>query len=305
MSIEGLKYYLHKRGGLFFFLASRGLMNRMTDEAYLKKVFKYSLGYELNLDDPKTYNEKLQWLKLHDRNPLYTQLVDKYEVKKYSAEKIGSEYVVPVLGGPWDSVDEIDFDALPEQFVLKCTHDSGGIVICRDKASFDAEAAKAKLRKRLKRNFYWADREWPYKNVKPRVFAEAYLENAQGELPDYKFFTFNGQVRLLYIATGRNSADGTKCDYYDENFGHLNYVQGHENAPVPPEKPRCFEQMKALASVLGKDFCQVRVDFFEADDRVYFGEFTFFHWGGLAPVDPPEWDETLGSWVTLPERSGS
>ncbi len=300
MSMAGLKHYLSKRGGWFFFLSSRGLLNRMPDEAYLKRIFKYSLGYELNLDDPKTFNEKLQWLKLHDRKPLYTTLVDKYEVKRYVADKIGSEYVVPVLGGPWDSVDEIDFDALPDRFVLKCTHDSGGLVICRDKSQFDREAAKAVLAKRLRRNFYWPDREWPYKDVKPRVFAEQYLENEQGELPDYKFLTFGGEVRLMYIATGRNSDAGTKCDYYDADFRHLPFENGHENAPVPPGKPRCFEQMKELASILGKDFCQMRVDFFEADGRVYFGELTFFHWGGLAPFFPPEWDATLGSWVELP-----
>ena len=244
MSMAGLKHYLSKRGSWFFMLSSRGLLNWMPDETYLKLLFKYSMGYPLDLEHPKTYNEKLQWLKLHDRKPLYTQLVDKLAVKDYVAEKLGPEYVVPVIGGPWDSVDEIDFDALPDQFVLKCTHDSGGVVVCRGKAQFDREAAKAKLAKSLSRNFYWANREWPYKDVRPRVFAERYLENKHGELPDYKFLTFGGETRLMYIATGRNSDSGTRCDYYDADFVHLPFENGHENADIPPEKPLCFEQMK-------------------------------------------------------------
>ena len=300
MSVEGLKYYLGKRGGWFSFLSSRGLLNWMDDETYLKFLFKYSMGYPLDLEHPKTYNEKLQWLKLHDRKPLYTQLVDKLAVKDYIAEKLGPEYVVPVIGGPWDSADEIDFDALPDQFVLKCTHDSGGVVICKDKSAFDREAAKAKLAKSLGRNFYWAAREWPYKNVKPRVFAERYLEDESGELRDYKFFTFDGTVRALFIATDRSRAEETKFDFFDSEFRHLPFTNGHPNAPVLPEKPRCFDQMKELAAKLGTGLPQVRIDFYEVNGRVYFGEMTLSHWSGLCPYDPPEWDEIFGSWIHLP-----
>ena len=162
---------------MFDFFASRNMLNWMSDEAFLKRKFKLRMGYELDLDNPKTFNEKLQWLKLYDRNPLYTKLVDKYEVRKYIAEKIGEEYLIPLVGGPWNSPEEIDFDLLPDQFVLKCTHDSGGVVICKDKSKLDISAAKAKLAKHLKRNYYWTNREWPYKNVPPRIIAEKYMED--------------------------------------------------------------------------------------------------------------------------------
>lgn len=300
MSMVGIKHYLSKRGSWFFLLSSRGLLNRMDDETYLKLLFRYSMGTPLDLEHPKTYNEKLQWLKLHDRRPLYTQLVDKLAVKDYVAEKIGPEYVIPVIAGPWDSVEEIDFDALPDQFVLKCTHDSGGVVICRSKSSFDIEAAKDKLAKFLHRNFYWANREWPYKDVKPRLFAEPYLEDESGELRDYKFFVFDAAVRALYIASDRSSKEETKFDFFDADFRHLPFTNGHPNAPVPPEKPRCFEEMKALAARLGAGFPQVRVDLYEVAGHVYFGEYTFFHWSGLCPFDPPSWDQTFGSWIHLP-----
>lgn len=177
MSIAGLKYYLSSRANMFDFFASRNMLNWMSDEAFLKRKFKLRMGYELDLDNPKTFNEKLQWLKLYDRNPLYTKLVDKYEVRKYIAEKIGEEYLIPLVGGPWNSPNEIDFDALPEQFVLKCTHDSGGVIICKDKSALDIPAAKAKLAKHLKRNYYWTNREWPYKDVPPRIIAEKYMED--------------------------------------------------------------------------------------------------------------------------------
>ena len=302
MSVAGLKYYLTKRGGWFFFLANRGLLNWMDDEAYLRRHFRYAMGYEPDLADPKTYSEKLQWLKLHDRRPLYTKLVDKYEVKDYVAEKIGIEYVIPTIAGPWDSVEEIDFDALPDQFVLKCTHDSGGVVICRNKASFDREAAMKKLAKTLRRNFFWAGREWPYKDVKPRIFAEQYLEDESGELRDYKFFVFDGQVRALFIACDRSSSEETKFDFFDEDFRHLPFRNGHPNAPVCPEKPCCFEAMKEIAARLGEGFPHIRVDLYEVDGHVYFGEMTFYHWSGLCPFDPPEWDRVFGDWIRLPGR---
>ena len=195
MSIAGIKHYLKKRGGWFFFLSSRGLLNGMDDAAYLTRIFRYSMGYPLDLEHPRTFNEKLQWLKLHDRKPLYTQMVDKLAVKDLIAKMIGPEYVIPVVGGPWSSAEEVDFDALPEQFVLKCTHDSGGLVVCRDKAALDREAVRDKLRRCLGRNYFWSNREWPYLHIEPRIFAERYMQDGQTRsLNVYKIFNFSGTL---------------------------------------------------------------------------------------------------------------
>ena len=298
MSVEGLKYYLGKRGGWFSFLSSRGLLNWMDDETYLKLLFKYCMGYPLDLKNPKTYNEKLQWLKLHDRKPLYTQLVDKLAVKDYVAEKLGPEYVVPVIGGPWDSVDEIDFDALPDRFVLKCTHDSGGVVICRDKAAFDREAAKAKLAKALGRNFYWANREWPYKDVKPRVFAEKYLDGENGSLNDYKVMCFDGKARLIQVHMGR--FEHHTQDFYDVDWKLLDIYQDTPLSGITLPKPPFFEEMCRLSEVLSEGFLHLRVDWLYWQGHLYLGELTFYDGSGLMPFDPKSYDELLGSWLHLP-----
>lgn len=288
----------------FSILASRGVYDAMPDDVFLRKKFKLALKKELDLENPKTFNEKLQWLKLYDRKPEYTRMVDKHEVKKYVAERIGEQYIIPTLG-VWDSFDEIDFDALPDQFVLKCTHDSGGLVICRDKSQLDKQKAREKIAKSLKRNYYYYGREWPYKNVKPRIIAESYMEDEETkELRDYKFFAFDGAVKALFIATERaNATEETKFDFFDAEFNHLPFTNGHPNATVMPKKPQEFELMKQLASKLSEGIPQVRVDFYEVNGRVYFGEITFSHWGGMVPFEPEEWDYTFGSWITLPEKS--
>lgn len=280
--------------------ASLGLCNHMTDEAFIKRMFKASMGYELDLNNPVTYSEKLQWLKLYDRNPLYTTLVDKYEVKKYIKEKIGAEYIIPTLG-IWDSFDEIDFEKLPDQFVLKCTHDSGGLVICKDKSLFNIESAKKIINKCLKKNYYYHLREWPYKDVKPRIIAEQYMEDAEyGELRDYKFFAFDGRVEALFIATDRQKKDEeTKFDFFDREYQHLSFKNGHPNAEILPQKPVCFDEMVLLAEKLSAGIPHVRVDFYEVDGKIYFGEMTFFHWSGLMPFEPKEWDKTFGSWIKI------
>ena len=265
--------------------------------------FKKKMGYPMDWKNPKTYSQKLQWLKVYDKNPLYTTLVDKYEVKKYIAEKIGEEYVIPTLG-VWDSFDEIDFDALPDQFVLKCTHDSGGLIICRDKSKLDIESARKMFKMCLSRNPYDVSREWPYKNVVPRIIAEAYMEDEKtAELRDYKFFAFDGEVKALFIASERASeTEETKFDFFDADFNHLPFTNGHPNAKIPPEKPENFEEMKKLAAKLSEGLPQARIDFYEVNGKTYFGEITFFHWGGTKPFDPAEWDYTFGSWIQLPEK---
>lgn len=299
---NSLKDIIKRPQLLFLTLGHREWFNWMSDEQYLKIAFWAKMGIWPNIDYPKTYSEKLQWIKLHDRNPLYTKLVDKYEVKLLVAEKIGDKYIIPTLG-VWDNVEDIDFDSLPNQFVLKCTHDSGGLVICKDKRELDIDAAKKKLNTCLKHSFYWGMREWPYKDVKPRIIAEQYMEDETGELRDYKFFCFDGEVKALFIASDRTKDIETKFDFYDEDFNHLPFTNGHPNAEVPPSKPVCFEEMKELAQILSKGIPHVRVDFYEIIGKVYFGEMTFFHWSGMTPFVPEEWDDKFGSWIKLPEKN--
>jgi len=297
-----VKDFLKRPGDLFVSLGHRGWWHWMDDEKYLRIAFKSKMGKELRLDPPVTYSEKLQWIKLHDRRPEYTAMVDKYEAKAIAAKLIGEEYIIPTLG-VWERFDDIDFDALPSQFVLKCTHDSGGLVIVKDKSKMDKVAAKAKIETCLKHNFFWGQREWPYKDIKPRIIAETYMEDdATGELPDYKFFAFDGDVKALFIATERGSKEETKFDFFDADFNHLPFLNGHPNADVTPAKPSCFEEMKQLAANLSKGLPQIRIDLYEVNGRVYFGEFTFFHWSGFKPYVPEEWDYKFGEWIKLPER---
>ncbi|MGN0457142.1 MAG: ATP-grasp fold amidoligase family protein [Acutalibacteraceae bacterium] len=281
-------------------LSSKGFFNWMPDKAFLKMRYKSKFGKKLNLENPQTFNEKLQWLKLYDRKPEYTQMVDKYEAKKYVAERIGEEYIIRTLG-VWEKFEDIDFDSLPNQFVLKCTHDSGGLVICKDKASFDKEAAKKKINKSLKVNYYLKGREWPYKNVKPRIIAEEYMEDAETkELRDYKFFTFNGVPKALFIASERQkSGEETKFDFFDMEFNHLPFTNGHPNASVIPNKPVAFDEMRMLAEKLSKGVPHLRVDFYEVNGKVYFGELTFAHWSGFMPFQPEIWDAKFGMELDL------
>ena len=295
---------IRKPSLLFLTLGHRGFFNWIPDEQYLKIAYKIKMGKKLDLDNPQTFNEKLQWLKLHDRKSIYTQMVDKIEAKKIVAEIIGEEYIIPTLG-VWEHFDDIDFDQLPDQFVLKCSHDSGGLVICRDKKNLDKAAAKKKIEGCLKHNFYWGQREWPYKNIKPRILAEKYMEDVETkELRDYKIFTFDGVPKALFIATDRGSKEETKFDFFDMNFKHLPFTNGHPNAEVMPAKPETFEEMKLLAAKLSQNIPQLRVDFYEVNGRAYFGELTFAHWSGLVPFNPQEWDKTFGDWIRLPEISG-
>lgn len=272
------------------------------DALYLKLLFRYKMKKKLNLEKPETYSEKLQWLKLYDRRPEYVRMVDKCEAKHYVAERIGKEYIIPTLG-VWNSFDEIDFSALPDQFVLKCTHDSGGLVICADKSKLDIAKAKAKIEHSLRRKYYLNTREWPYKDVKPRIIAEKYMVDESGyELKDYKFFCFDGKVKAMFIATDRSADTETCFDFFDRDFNHLPFTNGHPNARREIPKPQGFEEMIALAEKLGKGIPQSRIDFYNIDGRIYFGEITFFHWSGLMPFKPEEWDYTFGSWIRLPEK---
>lgn len=280
------------------------IVGLIPDKMWLSYRFQRKLGYPMDWKDPKTFNQKLQWLKVYDRKPIYSTMVDKYEAKKYVADLIGEEYIIPTLG-VWDSFDEIDFDKLPQQFVLKCTHDSGGLIVVKDKAKLDKEAARKQFQVALKRNPYPVTREWPYKNVKPRIIAETYMEDSTThDLRDYKIFAFDGVARALFVATERDSeTEETKFDFFDMEYNHLPFTNGHPNAKVYPAKPKTFDTMKALAEKLSVGVPQLRVDFYEVNGKVYFGELTFFHWSGMVPFEPAEWDERFGSWIELPAKN--
>ena len=287
---------------LFDNLIHLGVFNHLSDEKFLKMDYKLKMGKPLDLDNPKTYNEKLQWLKIHNRDPRYTILVDKYRVRKFVSDTIGEQYLIPLLGA-WEHAKDIQWDSLPNQFVIKCNHDSGSVIICKDKASFDRESASVKLEKCLKTNLYYWAREWPYKDVKPCIIAEKYMEDtATAELRDYKFFCFDGEVKALFIAEDRQvEGEDTKFDFFDADYNHLDFTNGHPNARRLPEKPVNFELMKELAHKLSDGIPHVRVDFYECNGKVYFGEMTFSHWSGMVPFNPESWDRVFGNWIKLPK----
>lgn len=277
------------------------MYDKVSDEKFLKRKYKIFLNKKLNLENPETYTEKLQWLKLYDRRSEYTIMVDKCTAKSYVASKIGEEYIIPTIG-IWDSPDEIDFDQLPEKFVIKCNHNSGlGMYICCDKNKMDISKVRRNLKKGLAQNYYLTGREWPYKNVKRCIIAEKYMEDSTyKELRDYKFFTFNGIPKVLYITQGRGTNSETVADFYDMEFNHLPFTIDHEMSKIPPKKPECFEDMKRLAAILSEGTPQLRVDFYEVDGKVYFGEMTFFHCSGFENFHPEEWDKIFGEWIILP-----
>ena len=301
MKKDTLKKWLENPWRIAKSLARRGWLNYLPDKTYLSIQYRATFGKKMNWKKPRTFTEKLQWIKVYDRKPVYCEMVDKYAAKKFASAKIDSKYVVPAVGGPWTTFDEIDFDGLPDQFVLKTTHDCGGVLICKDKKTLDKEKVRVFLEKHLKRNYYLHAREWPYKDVQPRIFAEEYLSALENDLRDYKFFCFNGVPKLMFIASERQSVDEeTKFDFYDMDFNHLPIINGHPNASQAPMKPQNFEQMKALASVLSAGIPHLRVDFYECNGRLYLGELTFSHWGGFVPFEPSDWDEILGDWLVLP-----
>lgn len=278
------------------------LANLLPDSVYISLKHFYHFKEFPNLRNPKTFNEKLHWLKLHDRRPEYTTMVDKYAAKQYIADIVGEEYVIPTLG-VWDKFEDIDFDALPNKFVLKTTHDCAGVIICRDKATFDFEAAKKKITAHLKQNYFYEGREWPYKDVKPRIIAEKLIElNDGGELKDIKFLCFNGKPKMLFVEKDRSKGrNGHTVDFFDVDFNHLDItVDGYPNSTQKIEKPVTFELMKELARKLSTGIPHLRVDFYEADGKAYIGELTFYHSSGYFHITPPEWSFTIGEWIELP-----
>lgn len=282
--------------------SGRGKYNDMPDREYLQRRFQAEFGKSLNLDSPQTFNEKLQWLKLYNRKPEYTVMVDKYKVREYIAQMIGEEYLIPLLG-VWDDPDEIDFDALPNQFVLKCNHNSGtGMCICKDKSKLNIEKVKKELRKGLKEDYYLKFREWPYKDVPRKIIAEKYMEDASGELRDYKFYCFNGVMKFVMINSDRNTDKPTRADYFDRDFNWLDFTWGYSHAEVHPQKPEQFEKMVAIAERLSKGLPHIRVDLYDCNGKIYFGELTFFDGSGFDKIEPLEWDYKIGEMLKLPSK---
>lgn len=277
-----------------------------SDKKYVEAIYLLVFGEKLNLKKPKTFNEKLQWLKLYDHNPEYTKMVDKYEVKKYVESIIGKGYTIPTLG-VYDRFSDIDFNRLPDKFVLKCTHDSGGIVICRNKELFNREEAKKKLEKALNRNFYYVGREWPYKNVKPRIIAEQYMEDdTDGDLKDYKFFCFNGKVKFFKVDFNREQFH--RANYYDCNGNLLSFGE----VICPPDfnknivMPSNLNKMIKLAEKVSVDKCFVRVDFYSLSDKdIKFGEITFYPASGFGKFIPNEEDKKIGEMLNVSQGGGS
>lgn len=277
------------------------MLNFLPDQAYIQLYFFAKFHKFCDLKNPETFNEKIQWLKLYDRQPLYVQLVDKVEVKKYVAKMLGDEYVIPTLG-VWDDPYDIDFDSLPDQFVLKCNHDSGNVIICMDKNIFDRKAAQKKLAKLLQQNFYYVGREWPYKNVRRKILAEPYLVDESGtELKDYKIFNFNGEPKVIQVDYGRFIQH--KRNLYDTDWKYINAaIQYPTDASHEIAKPDNLGKMLELARILSRDMPHVRTDFYSIDKKIYFGEMTFYHGSGFEKFTPESFNLYMGDLLELPKR---
>ena len=302
--IDFLKQLILDPATRLYFLSSHGFFHSVSDEEYLKKLWKYRMGTELNLDNPTTFCEKMQWLKIHDHNPRYTTLADKYEIKKIVADTIGEEHVIPLLG-VWDSFDEIDFTKLPDQFVLKTTHDSGSFMVCKDKEIFDFKRARKRFNKALKRNFYWSGREWQYKNIPPRIIAEKYIDSlGKPDSVEYKLTCMDGKVKFSTVCTGVAHAryEDRTNDHFDHEFKPMPWYAYYKNSTKPVELPEQIHEMIKYAEILSKDIPYVRVDFYLVDGTVYFGEMTFYTWDGFLVFTPAEWDNILGDMLKLPDN---
>lgn len=274
----------------------------LSDKSFIKNIYKKRMGKKINLSNPKTFCEKQNWLKLYDRKPIYTVMVDKYLARDFVAKRIGEEYLVPLLG-VWNNADEIDFSSLPNKFVLKCNHNSD-VIICTDKSKLNKNETQKKLNEQLKMDYYTHKREWPYKNIPRKIICEKFMENTNGEnLVDYKLFCFNGVPKFIMVNSNRFGEGGVKVDMYDMQWNHMEMQDGHyPNAGDIFAKPDCFDEMCRLAEILSEGIPFLRVDFNYWDNKLYFGELTFFHSAGLESFMPEKWDEIIGLWVNLPSK---
>ncbi len=299
---------------LFSILSYRGFLRWMPSPLFLKLKYRIYTGRKLNLNDPQTFNEKLQWLKLYNAdffNPLYTKLTDKIQAKDIIASKIGEQYIIPTIG-VWDCFDDIDFDSLPNEFVLKTNHDSGSVIVVKNKNELDKATAKTKFKKSMKVNFYWYGREPQYRDIKPQIFAEKFISNNSdeelmsnqkcGNLEEYKIFCFNGKAKMILVCKGKAHGAGRTNDYCDLDLNRFPFTSLNPNSEGELERPKQMDKMIELAEKLAEGIPQVRVDLYLCNDNIYFGELTFYHNSGLAVINPQEWDIKLGSWIELPER---
>ena len=272
----------------------------LNDKKYLKYRYKIQMKKELNLDNPKTFNEKMQWLKLYDHNPEYTKMVDKYEVKEYISKIIGKKYIIPTIG-IYENFDDINFESLPNKFVMKCTHDSGSVCICKDKTQMNINEYRKKIEKSLKINYYYSGREWPYKNVKPRIIIEKYLDDlSDNQINDYKFMCFNGKVECSFVCTERDNKDkGLAVTFFNREWKKLPFQRHYRNSNKKIEKPINYDKMIVLAEKLSQGIPFIRVDFYEVDKKVYFGELTLYPGSGFEEFTPEEWDYKLGELIDL------
>lgn len=288
---------------LLLFLIRVGFL--IPDELYLKWIFRLIMRKKLDLKFPIAFNEKIQWLKLHNRCPEYTLMVDKIEVKKYVAEKFGDEYIIPTLG-IWDNPEDIDFCTLPDQFVLKCNHNSGlGMCICKDKSSLDFKKVISELRRGLNQDYFLYGREWPYKDVPRKILAEKFMVNESGsDLIDYKFFCFHGEPRLCQVVSDRFTEE--KIDFYDMDWNRMDGLIGLvvrddiiQNSKTDIPYPSSFNDMKRIAKKLAKNIPFSRIDFYEINNKPYFGEITFFPASGFGEFRPNKWNAKIGEWLKL------
>ena len=264
---------------------------------YLHLVYWIKTGKKLNLKNPITLCDKLNWLKINEIHPEYTKLVDKIGVREYIKEQLGEEYLIPIYGS-WEHFDDIDFDALPNKFVLKCSHDSGSVKVITDKFKIDKSELKRFFEGRLNINAYVLGREYPYKDVKPMIYAEKHMApDGEMDINDYKFFCFNGKPEILLIATDRST--DMRTDFYDMDFNHLDLTRIYAGSDKKIQQPESFEEMKKIAEKLSKEMKFVRIDLYEIDGRLYFGEFTFFPGGGFWPLKPEKWEKKLGDLIHL------
>ena len=291
--------------GILSLIQKVGIKNLIPDKLYLQLKYKRDYGSYISWNNPQRFDEKMQWLKLYYRKPIMVKLVDKYEVKKYVEKKIGAEYIIPTLN-IYNTFDEIDFSKLPDQFVLKCTHDSGGNVICKNKKLLDQKIARTKIECSLKKNFYYLMREWPYKHVRPRILAEEFITDAvHQDLIDYKFYCFNGIPKYCQIITNRSTNEA--IDFFDENWIHQDFVGLNPTCKNNPDcsnmsKPMNYDKMLDMARTLAMDFPFVRIDFYNVNGKIYFGEITFFPAGGFGVFTPNEWNYKLGEMIILPKK---
>ena len=285
----------------YFMVATRRLWPLKT---YLKLYYKLRLGMDLNLENPQLFTEKLNWLKVYDRRPYYWRYADKYEVKKLVTEKLGGAYLIPIIG-VWDKFEDINFDELPNQFVLKCTHDSGGSAVCKDKSTFDKQAARQKINKALKRNYYWFGREWPYKNIKPRIIAEPYVDSlGKPESVEYKLTCCNGEVKMITVCEGIPHAANClrKNDHFDKQWDQMHFYVDYKSSGKKIEKPIFMDEMVALSEKLAEGIPTVRVDWYYIEGKITFGEMTFYTHAGFMNYNPPEWNKIMGDWLVLPDK---